>query len=113
MGRLEDYRFGRLTVDGEQQTHDVIVLPGRLVTNWWRKDGHSLVLEDLAAVLEELPGHLLVGTGHDGRLRPDPDAVEQLQARGIRVEILQTGRAVRRYGELDPAATAAALHLTC
>jgi hypothetical protein len=39
--------------------------------------------------------------------------LEQLRARGIDVEVLRTPEAVRRYGELDPATTAAALHLTC
>jgi hypothetical protein len=29
------------------------------------------------------------------------------------VESLPTGQAVRRYGELEPSRTAAALHLTC
>jgi hypothetical protein len=29
------------------------------------------------------------------------------------VEAVPTAAAVRRYGELDPARTAAALHLTC
>ena len=55
MARLEDYSFGRLVVDGEEQTNDVIVLPGRVVTNWWRKEGHSLAMEDLAEVEDELP----------------------------------------------------------
>ena len=53
-----------------------------------------------------------MGTGADGRMRPDPDTVLQLQ-RGVTVEALPTGQAVRRFGELDPARAAAALHLTC
>jgi hypothetical protein len=46
-------------------------------------------------------------------MRPDPDTVEQLRERGIEVEALPTGEAVRRYSELDPRRAAAALHLTC
>ena len=83
------------------------------MTNWWRADGHRLVLGDLDDVLEELPDHLLVGTGAYGQMRPDPDTVERLRERGVEVEVLPTGEAVRRYGELDPRRTAAALHLTC
>jgi len=113
MSRMEGYRFGRVLVDGEEQTHDVIVLPDRIVTNWWRADGHKLVLADLDDVLEELPEHLLVGTGAYGRMRPEPETLDQLRERGIEVEALPTGEAVRRYGELDPCRTAAALHLTC
>jgi hypothetical protein len=42
MPRIEGYRFGRIVVDGEEQTRDVIVLPDRIVTNWRREDGHNL-----------------------------------------------------------------------
>jgi hypothetical protein len=45
-------------------------------------------------------------------MRPDPDTVQQLQERGVTVKKLPTGRAVHRFGQLDPARTAAALHLT-
>ena len=39
--------------------------------------------------------------------------IEELERRGIEVEVLQTDDAVRRYGDLDERRTAAALHLTC
>jgi hypothetical protein len=113
MPRIEGYRFGHVVVDGEEQTRDVIVLPERVVTNWWRADGHRLVLADLDDVLDELPAQLLVGTGAYGRMLPDPEAVDELRRRGIEIEALPTAEAVRRYGELDPRRTAAALHLTC
>jgi hypothetical protein len=113
MPRIEGYGFGRVTVDGREETRDVIVLPQRIVRSWWRKDGHGLVLEDLDEVLAELPERLVVGTGAHGQMRPDPGTLETLRARGIEVEVLPTGEAVARYGELDPHRTAAALHLTC
>jgi hypothetical protein len=113
MPRIEGYRFGQLVVDGEEQTRDVIVLPNRVVTDWWRAEGHRLAVADLEDVLEELPEHLLVGTGAYGQMRPDPSVVERLRERGVEVEALPTSEAVRRYGELDPRRTAAALHLTC
>jgi Protein of unknown function (DUF498/DUF598) len=46
--------------------------------------------------------HLVVGTGANGRMQPDPDTIHQLQERGLTVETLPTGQAVRRFGELDP-----------
>jgi hypothetical protein len=113
MARIEGYRFGRVLVDGQEQTKDVIVLPERVLSNWWRAEGHGLVLADLDEVLEELPRHLIVGTGAYGQLRPDPKTLDQLRERGVEVEALPTEEAVRRYSELDPSRTAAALHLTC
>src|SRR5919108_1382782 len=109
MPRLEDYSFGRIVVDGEEQTRDLIVLPGRVVTNWWRREGHSLAIEDFGEVEEELPEKLVLGTGAHGQLRPPSAVIEELERRGIDVEVLQTADAVRRYGELDERQTAAAL----
>jgi hypothetical protein len=113
MPAIEGYEFGRVTIDGREETRDVIVLPNRVVRDWWRRDGHGLVLEDLDEVLAELPERLLVGTGAHGRLRPDPGTLETLRARGVEVEAIPTAEAVQRYAELDPRTTAAALHLTC
>lgn len=54
-----------------------------------------------------------VGTGAYGQMHPDPETLDRLRQQGIEVEALPTDEAVRRYGELDPGRTAAALHLTC
>lgn len=113
MARLEDYSFGHLVADGEPHDRDLIVLPDRVVADWWRRDGHSLVIQDLGDVVDELPERLVVGCGAQGRLRPDPAVIEELRRRGVEVEVLPTDQAVGRYNELDPRRTAAALHLTC
>jgi len=113
MPRIDGYDFGRVTIDGHRESKDVIVMPDRVVRNWWRKDGHELVLEDLLEVLDELPERLIVGTGAYGRMKPDPRTLEQLAERGVHVEALPTAEAVDRYNSLDPARAAAALHLTC
>ena len=113
MPAVTGYSFGRVEVDGRPHTRDLIVLPDRVVADWWRRDGHSLVIEDLEEVVDELPERLIVGCGAQGRLRPDPSVVEALRRRGVEMEALPTEAAVERYSELDPARTAAALHLTC
>jgi hypothetical protein len=111
--RIRDYRFGHVVVEGREETRDVVVLPSRVVRNWWRRNRHALVLEDLEDVLDELPERLIVGMGASSQMRPDPATLERLRDRGVAVECLPTDRAVIRFGELDPARTAAALHLTC
>ena len=78
MARLESYSFGRVTVDGSEQSRDLIVLPDRVVTNWWRLDGHSLVMEDLEDVLDSLPERLILGVGAYGRPRPNPAVIAEL-----------------------------------
>ena len=112
MDRIAGYRFGRVTVDGREITRDVIVLAGRVVENWWRREGHELAWVDLEHVVDELLSRLVVGTGVDQRMRPDPAVLDRLKERGVEVECLPTELAVARFAELDPGKTAAALHLT-
>jgi hypothetical protein len=111
--RISDYRFGHIVIDGNEEVRDVIVLPTRVVREWWRRNGHELVWEDLADVVDELPPRLIVGMGAASQMKPEPTLLDRLRARGVEVECLPTDRAVARYRELDPATTAAALHLTC
>jgi hypothetical protein len=113
VARVEGYEFGRVIVDGDVHSRDLIVLPGRVLSDWRRRKGHGLVLEDLAEVLDELPARLVIGTGAYGRLEPDPDALDAIRRRGIEVDAVRTGAAVSLFAELDPTRTAAALHLTC
>jgi hypothetical protein len=116
VARIESYSPGRIVVDGVELRRDVIVLPDRVLTEWWRRDGHSLVMEDLDDVLEDLPQRLILGCGYASRLEPEPSVIEALAKRGVKVEALPTDQAVERFEELEarnPAAVAAALHLTC
>jgi hypothetical protein len=54
MARIDHYEFGRIVIDGRQETNDLIILPDRVVRNWWRQNGHALVLDDLVEVLDDL-----------------------------------------------------------
>jgi hypothetical protein len=76
------------------------------------RGGHALVLEDLDQVLDDLPEHLVIGTGAHGQMWPDQDTVQRLKARGVTVESLPTGRRRAATASWKPARTAPALHLT-
>src|ERR687891_717243 len=113
MARIEEYRFGRIVVDGQEHSRDLIILPERVVPNWWRAQGHSLVLDDLEDVLDELPERLFVGTGASGQLQPDPATLEALRSGGMEVPRAPTAEAVGLCAAAGRPSTAAALHLTC
>src|SRR5207247_4828161 len=100
--RIRDYRFGHVVIDGEAHARDVIVLPSRVVANWWRKEGHSLVLDDLDDLIDELPGTLIVGCGVSSQMRPDPKTLQGLRDLGNEVEVLSTPEAVWRFSECEP-----------
>src|SRR3954451_4686013 len=59
VARIENYSPGRVEVDGVELNRDVIVLPNRVLRNWWRRDGHSLVIQDLEDITPPLYSRML------------------------------------------------------
>ena len=103
VARIENYSPGRVVIDGVELNRDVIVLPNRVLRNWWRRDGHSLVIEDLEDVLDELPERLIVGCGYSSRLEPDPSVIEALaEARSEGRGAADGGRRRPLRGARDP-----------
>ncbi|MBM3307063.1 MAG: hypothetical protein FJY74_01895 [Candidatus Eisenbacteria bacterium] len=112
--RIEHYSFGRVTIDGKIYTADVVVLPGRVIAGWWRKDGHRLAPEDVEDVLAARPACLVIGTGASGLMEVPPETTALLEGRGISVIVKPTAEAVETYNRLrGDGRTAACLHLTC
>lgn len=111
---VESYRFGHMVVDGEEHTNDLILLPDRLISNWWRDQGHRLSVADLEEVFDAHPEVLVVGTGANGVMRVPQETREAIKEAGIELEVAKTGQAWKRYNKLqDERSTAGAFHLTC
>lgn len=110
---IQSYEFGKIIIDGKEYTKDLIILPDRIVTGWWREEGHSLSIEDLKEVLGSGVRKLIVGTGHDGMMRIPETTIQALRDKGIEVDAASTREAVRYYEESDKKQTALAMHLTC
>jgi hypothetical protein len=111
---IESYSFGRLVVEGQAYTADLILLPDRILDGWWRQEGHVLHPADLDAVFEAAPDVLIVGQGAYGRMRVPDATADAVRSAGIELIALPTDQAVERYNA-RPAGQriAAALHLTC
>lgn len=111
---IQDYQFGRMVVDEEEHTQDLILLPDRVAANWWRKEGHRLDVEDLQAVLDTAPEVLVVGTGSYGLMEVPEETRQEVEAAGIALRAARTGKAWRMYNDLrERQRTAGAFHLTC
>jgi len=112
--RIDRYAFGTITIDGTTYRSDVVVLPDRVVSDWWRHESHALAVEDLSDILAEPPDVLVVGTGASGLMRVSGSTLAALEARGVEVVVEPTEKAVRTYNRLAGERQAAAcLHLTC
>ena len=111
---IDNYEFGEIMVDGKIYLADLIILPGEIMGNWWRLEGHKLQLEDLKLVLDKDIEALVVGTGYFGMVKVVELVVKVLKDREIELIVLDTREACQIYNRLSALRkTAAALHLTC
>lgn len=116
---ITHYSFGRLTYKNQTYTRDLIILISpseeKIFSNWWRKEGHLLQVEDLEEVFTFKPQYLIVGTGASGVMRVDEKVREKAKALGIILEAYPTEKAVKRFNELleQKVSLAGAFHLTC
>lgn len=112
--KIDSYSFGRIVINGETYTSDVIIYPGRVDGAWWRQEGHLLRVADLEEALQAGPDVLVIGTGSYGVMRVPGETVDLISAKGIVVKVERTGKAVEVYNDLQGTGTViAALHLTC
>ena len=111
---IDSYRFGRVVINGKEYSSDVIIFPDRVRSEWWKKRGHQLCLEDIAEVMTENPEVLVVGTGELGMMRVLPETKQSTEAQGIKLIAQTTDKACNTYNQLcHSQKVVAALHLTC
>jgi hypothetical protein len=115
MNLVESYRFGKIVINGQKFSRDLIVFPEEIRTNWWRKDGHSLCLEDLTVLDEIEVDTLVIGIGSVGIMKVPSNVIQEIGKRGIEVIVLKTPEAVKEYNRLvkQERQVAGAFHLTC
>ena len=113
--KIEYYDFGHIIIDGKSYRNDVIILPNKVVSNWWRIEGHRLQLPDVRDYLLEPVDAVVIGTGYSGLMRVDREVVEEFKKRNIEVYIAHTRDAVHIYNDLvnKGKKVMAFLHLTC
>ncbi len=111
---IQKFRFGRIVIDNVVYNRDVIIFPDRVRSDWRRRDGHKLALEDLVEVLEGEPDVVILGRGVFGRMKVSDDIRECITKRGIELIVLRTEAASKAYNELrERRRVIAALHLSC
>jgi len=116
MHTITHYDFGKIQINDRLYYKDLIIFQEEIITNWWRKKGHSLHLEDLqeVLVLSRKPEILIIGTGYNGVMKVPKSLIQQLEERGITIIVAKSKDAVKKFNELTPKKQVAiALHLTC
>ncbi|MGA2916315.1 MAG: MTH938/NDUFAF3 family protein [Sedimentisphaerales bacterium] len=112
---IDSYQFGKIIINGSVYDNDIKIIHGVVHPNWWRKQGHSLLPEDIEDILQASPSVLIIGCGASAMMDVPDETQKILKKHNIRFEILDTAKAVHRLNELSKGCEnlAAALHLTC
>ncbi len=113
--KITQFSWGKIVIEGDTYTSDVIVYPDRVDASWWRKEGHNLHIEDLKGIMDANPEILIIGTGVLGVMKVPKETIAYLESKGTHIYIERTGKAVDLFHtfQKDRKNVIAALHLTC
>ena len=112
---IKSYNFGRMVIDGSTYTKDVIIFPdGKILSPWWRKQGHVLAIEDIQELLATGPEIIICGTGAMGVMRPAANLKEYLAESAVEFIALRSSKAVETYNQMSGTKrVGGCFHLTC
>ncbi|WFO74692.1 Mth938-like domain-containing protein [Desulfurococcaceae archaeon MEX13E-LK6-19] len=112
---IEHYDFGVIIIDGKKYSRDVIVTPRKIVSDWWRIEGHRLQYPDVEEYFDEDVDAVVIGTGYYGYMKVDNNVVEEFKKRGREVHVCDSKSAVELYNKLVSKGKKVLLfiHLTC
>ena len=112
---ITSYSFGSIVIDGNTYTKDIIVSREGVKPEWWRKKGHSLVIEDIKRILDKKPEIIIIGTGYDGGMDIPLETKKLIESLGIELISRKTTEAVKTYNKLSAEGknVIGAFHLTC
>lgn len=115
MVHIDDYEYGKITIDGEEYTDDVIIYSDHVEGEWWRDEGHAVHKKDVEKIIEEPPEVFIIGKGSQGRLHLLPETRRALENQGVEVIKKKTDRAFRIFNKMveEDKDVVAVLHLTC
>jgi len=113
---IDSYKFGNMVINGQSYSKDLIILPGgKIISPWWRKKGHRLVMADIAMLVEAKPDIIIIGTGKFGLIKPAPQVSTDLRLLGIKTVVRPTKDAATQFNNCAKTgeSTGACFHLTC
>jgi len=113
---INGYSFGKIQVNDEVFTRDIIVSNQNIYPNWWRKEGHNLYIVDIKEYIEkEKPEYVVIGTGYYGIMKVSEEVKQYFEKMNLKVFIGKTKDAVEKFNELvsKNVRVIGFFHLTC
>jgi len=111
---IQNYRFGKISVNDQDYTSDIILTNDSAMPNWRRANGHRLTIQDISHSLAEYrPEVLIIGTGMWGVLKVPVEVQKQLQKTVSELYIEKTKKACELFNNNQNRKVMAALHINC
>ncbi len=94
---IEEYHFGSITIDGKIYNYDLEVRWTGQVLSWWRRESHTINIEDVKRAVEQNPEIIIIGTGESGLAEVTESAQNFIKERGIELIIDRTEEAGKTF----------------
>lgn len=96
---IESVSMGKLLFQGKVSRSDTIVYKDHMDTKWWLKGRTIIDACDLEDVLKAEPEVVVVGLGFMMPITISDEAINVLEAKGIKVHVEKTEKAAEIYNE--------------
>jgi len=119
MAKIEDYKFGVITVDGKDYKEDVLIgTSGKVAKRKTElsKNNHEFSKEEIKDLLENNSDAelVIIGTGKSGFAKVTSEAEKFCANKGVQLEVAPTDKAIDRFNWWQGKKKVAAIfHLTC
>jgi len=112
---IEQYSFGNMVINGVSYRNDLKIIQGKVVSEWWRKRGHFVDVDDIQDILKFKPDILVLGKGSPGQMKSTEALRNFLKKNGIRLIEEKTSNAFKTFNRLfnKDENVSAGFHLSC
>lgn len=112
---IEQYSFGNMVINGVSYRNDVKIIQGKVVSEWWRKKGHLVDIDDVQDILKSKPDILVLGKGSPGQMKSSEALRKFLKNNGIELIEEKTSHAFKTFNRLFHKGenVSAGFHLSC
>jgi hypothetical protein len=112
---ITDFSFGKIVVNGKTYSDDIKIIRGQVISDWWRKRGHRVDVEDVAAILESRPDIVVIGKGSPGLMKSSSSLRDYLNVNNVELIEKKTAKAIEVFNKLyqEGKRVAAGFHITC
>ncbi len=112
---ITDFSFGKIVVNGKTYSDDIKIVRGKVISDWWRKRGHRVDVEDVADILESRPDIVVIGKGSPGLMKSSSSLRDYLNVNNVELIEKKTAKAIEVFNKLyqEGRQVAAGFHITC